>query len=478
MGDIYETARQGIAPPTQAPTQAPTAPQGKAPDAKRAHMILMALLPLAAKQGGQTAVTGLLHGYQQAMARQQGLARQGMLDDRQLEQQQFTRSIQQGQLDRQYAAEDRMTARDDQAEADRKLGLQQQFLSKVAESMGREDLTPEEAAAQLAAFQQSAGNYGLQPSQITAFAPPPSRLEQRRLKGILARVDSAYKDRLAPEDVDKLVPEGAEGQTVGQIRARLSGLGQQPTGQAPSKANVGSFEDYVVRRFGSSPTADQVTQARKDYMQADDRPRITVNAGSAPRTDTRVDRIVSSFNSHPLVKEFNEVQAQAAIIDRVVSGPWSGPGDMATIFAFMKALDPSSVVRETEYENARKSGNIFAGWAARFNGAINEGGGFLSDRVRRDFLRTIQSRLGVKREQYNNLRKQTSARVDRIRAGAAETGDEALVDYGSAIPETPAAPPPSTGPAIGERRTINGQLGEWDGKGWKAVSAPRPVKSH
>jgi hypothetical protein len=37
--------------------------------------------------------------------------------------------------------------------------------------------------------------------------------------------------------------------------------------------------------------------------------------------------------------------------------------------------------------------------------------------------------------------------------------------------ESKAGPPTAaaTAPTIGERRMINGQLGEWDGKGWKAV---------
>ncbi len=35
-------------------------------------------------------------------------------------------------------------------------------------------------------------------------------------------------------------------------------------------ATLGSFEDYVMRKFGKAPTAEQVVQARKEYGQADD----------------------------------------------------------------------------------------------------------------------------------------------------------------------------------------------------------------
>jgi hypothetical protein len=39
----------------------------------------------------------------------------------------------------------------------------------------------------------------------------------------------------------------------------------------------------------------------------------------------------------------------------------------------------------------------------------------------------------------------------------------------SARPDAAVKPVASHGPTVGERRSINGQLGEWDGKGWKAV---------
>lgn len=37
--------------------------------------------------------------------------------------------------------------------------------------------------------------------------------------------------------------------------------------------DVGSFTDYVVRKYGQNPTPEQIAEARKVYQQADDRPR-------------------------------------------------------------------------------------------------------------------------------------------------------------------------------------------------------------
>ena len=43
---------------------------------------------------------------------------------------------------------------------------------------------------------------------------------------------------------------------------------------------------------------------------------------------------------------------------RVLAAKDDGPGDMSLIFAFMKILDPNSVVRETEYANAQNAAGV------------------------------------------------------------------------------------------------------------------------
>jgi hypothetical protein len=260
----------------------------------------------------------------------------------------------------------------------------------------------------------------------------------------------------ADPEVQNLPPHIVK--VLGKPSARLSELQQfaeLPVGKPAGKTRIppaaGSMEEFSDPNITPERKA-QILADRKAYMQSDDRaPRVTVNTGANDaRVNSRIDRITNSFNTSPIVKEFNEVQAQHQTIAQVVNSAWSGPGDMSVIFAFMKALDPNSVVRETEYSNASKSGNIFTGWAAKFNGALSPNGGFLSEQVKQDFLRTIETRMGVKRAQYDNLRTQTVKKIDRIKAGAPETGDEAVTDYGAAFPpsaepeQKPAKPRPNT----------------------------------
>lgn len=465
--DLGETMAMGQPPPPSAPSALARA-KDFAP--------LLALLPIAMAKGGQAGVASLLHGFQQARQTKQQTARQAQLD---------------AERQRQVAEQERMRrATLAQTTANNDAARRQHVLTQF--QGGLESLDNEAAVrAYLQLYGPQAQAVGLRPEALEGFAMAavnPSRLQKKEAEKVLAEAKKTYGDQAVSHTYT--LRDGTQANWEELNRRAGVGLGPVvPKVDTPNTPEEQFYQQFAVengaKTFAELPTAKQA-QARKQWMQADDRP-ITVNTGAAEaRTNARIDRIVGSFNSHPIVKEYNEVQSQQGIIKNIVSSQWSGPGDMAAVFAFMKALDPNSVVRETEYANAAKSGNIFQGWAARFNGAINPNGGFLSERVRQDFLRTINARMEVKGRQYQNLRKQLVARVDRIKAGAPETGDEALVDYsGGAAPDEPAPtstprradrsrnrvlPPPQSGPRIGERRSFNGQVGEWDGTGWKPVT--------
>ncbi len=70
-------------------------------------------------------------------------------------------------------------------------------------------------------------------------------------------------------------------------------------------------------------------------------------------------------------------------------------------------------MRESEYDSAAKSGNIFSGAFARFNGYFKEGGGFLPDTVKQDFLSILNSKLAVQTNLYNNYADETRAIAKR-----------------------------------------------------------------
>lgn len=115
----------------------------------------------------------------------------------------------------------------------------------------------------------------------------------------------------------------------------------------------------------------------------------------------------SKFETNPIVKDFNDVQSRVIEMQGYIDSGVRGPADLASVFSFMKALDPNSVVREAEYDNAAKSGNLFNGVWAKFNGYFKDGGGFLPDSVKNDFLTLMKRTLESKTSSYNNYASQT-----------------------------------------------------------------------
>ena len=102
----------------------------------------------------------------------------------------------------------------------------------------------------------------------------------------------------------------------------------------------------------------------KDIMDLEDGLRKEVDAGS---------------------KDFRLIDSQYQIIK---GSSDTGPGDLARIFAFMKAIDPTSVVREGEQASAANAGGVPSAIWSIYNKAL--GAGKLSPQLRAEFTREAE----------------------------------------------------------------------------------------
>ncbi len=125
-------------------------------------------------------------------------------------------------------------------------------------------------------------------------------------------------------------------------------------------------------------------------------------AGSNQQTDNER-ALMSTFIGNPIVKNYNEIVAQKNYIDTILQNGSTGAGDLALVFTFMKGLDPNSVVKEGEYDKAAKSGNIFAGSFAKFNGYLKENGGQLPDALKKQFQNLVDQKLKSQQISYDNF---------------------------------------------------------------------------
>ena len=141
--------------------------------------------------------------------------------------------------------------------------------------------------------------------------------------------------------------------------------------------------------------------------------------------------INKEFESQPIVKAYNEGLQQYIVLEDTIANGIEGIEDLQLVYSFMKAVDPTSVVRESEFANAAKTGNIFQGTFARFNGAIKTGG-FLPEEVKADFTRAARAGFEAKNKQYFNVKAEKAKQINQ-RLGISN-GIDYLTAYEGAAP--------------------------------------------
>ncbi len=171
-----------------------------------------------------------------------------------------------------------------------------------------------------------------------------------------------------------------------------------------------------------------------DYM----RTKKLEENGLPTNVNSQIDSLSKSFESSPIVQNFVDVQNKKRSVDAIIEMGVGGPGDLALVFEFMKALDPTSVVRESEYESAAKSGNIFLGTMAKFNGYLKAEGGFLPDSVKNSFKAITNEKYNIVAQQYDNYYNETARKINmKLAPYNMSDGEDYLVNFKFADPNDP-----------------------------------------
>lgn len=196
------------------------------------------------------------------------------------------------------------------------------------------------------------------------------------------------------------------------------------------QAGTGIIGEYNLYKR-EAVSKGQIPLSFDEYQTRDANRKISLAKASVPgglsaQQNTVINSVNSSFESSPIVKNFIEIQNR---YQNMLSNVGHGDGatDIAFIFDLMKTLDPTSVVRETEYETgAKKSGNIFAGKLAYLNGLIDPKGGFVSESAKENITGVIQRRFESQKAQYNNFRDE---KIKRLENQNIPDGDSFITEY-------------------------------------------------
>jgi hypothetical protein len=265
---------------------------------------------------------------------------------------------------------------------------------------------------------------------------------------------------LPPDQLKSLLADYSSIGRAPQSRSQTD-LALEASGGNPEKALALLKEPAPVK-----PLPPEVEDQRMRLNAA----RAQVD-GLSPIQFTRVQSLASQFDASPVVKGYNESSNQYQTVKKVIEGKLGGPGDLAIVYQFMKALDPTSVVRESEYQAAASAGNIFSGAFERFNGYLKPEGGFLPPAVKQAFNKILAEKLATSTKQVRAIYKDFGRRIDKI-TGRTGTGTEYLTDYTTVLPMAP--PEDTATPKVGDTKTFaNGTVGRWDGTDWVPVEVPK-----
>jgi hypothetical protein len=243
--------------------------------------------------------------------------------------------------------------------------------------------------------------------------------------------DEAYKNTLAQWQ--------AEGKDINSPRVKLAA--QQAAAklvaeqQAPIDPTVAAIRDLTLSNM----------RDRREQPAVD------------PRIATRVNSIASAFRADPIVKRTNTMAEAVTFVNSLDLNSKNPADDQALIYAFAKAQDPESVVREGEYATVQKYAQT---WLQNFGfnaKRVLDNSEFLTTQARANMRATVLKRYAAARGMYDNVRASFTRQVNATSGGQVDPEDY-LTDYAGAMPSPQTGKPEPRKPAAATTAPASGAI--------------------
>lgn len=156
--------------------------------------------------------------------------------------------------------------------------------------------------------------------------------------------------------------------------------------------------------------------------------------GLSNQQNTRVNQITGQFDNEPIVKNYNIIAEGKAFVDSIPNNTQNPADQQGLIYAFAKAMDPNSVVREGEYATVQKYAQS---WAQSFGfnaQRIFSNSPFLSAQAIANMKATINSKYAAAKTNYDNVYNEYGRRIEQ-QAGVSG-GTNYLTNYAGAYSGT------------------------------------------
>ena len=158
--------------------------------------------------------------------------------------------------------------------------------------------------------------------------------------------------------------------------------------------------------------------------------------------ETTVRNLSGAFRNEAAVKRAVTMGEAVSFVSSLDTNTNNPADDQALIYAFAKAMDPESVVREGEYATVAKYAQS---WLQQFGfdamRVLSSNTPILTPQARANLKKTITGRFNASRGTYDNLVKSYVGQINK--ATGLDDGMERLTDYGAVFPSASGAPPPT-----------------------------------
>jgi hypothetical protein len=280
---------------------------------------------------------------------------------------------------------------------------------------------------------------------------------------------------------------GADGSESIQIVEDKPGQTFTSAAPQPEPTKPGTLEDYIVRTAAEmkvdpktlKPAQIESLRRRWESMNDKNDPLLAelraMRIEEMRRRSNSPDMSPAQFNmANKLADDFTRdskdyiTRGQSYATVLAAGSDPSPAGDLSLIFAYMKMLDPGSVVREGEFATAQNTAGVPDRIRNAYNKAIS--GERLSPGQRTDFMNQAKSIFSHSQKRQAEVTKTYTARAKRANVPV----DLVVMDYGAGIEEEPpkaSAPPtaPDAAPAAQPGQAQVGSIVTFQGKRYRVT---------
>ena len=224
---------------------------------------------------------------------------------------------------------------------------------------------------------------------------------------------------------------------------------------------VGSFEDYVTRTYGPQPTTPQIAKARTDWaamVREPETPGEQIPTPTARLNATRAlrnDFVRETKAAAEVMRQFEQMQSS---LSAVKQGSLAA-GSQGVLVTFQKILDPTSVVRESEYARSASGLSLLNRLEGKWQTIVKGGAGVP--------VAELETFVKLAEQFSRNQAKYAKETKQQIESIASDFG----LDPSHMTREfEPEADDAGATQKVGDTKTFpNGKKGRWDGTGWELV---------